>query len=169
MRSTVPTCWIRVHTWKRLRRTRLANHWRDLIAEGVLAQPSAELASEALPLERSPICAPGAVHQKVAAGRNIVVCYRTGSGKTESFLLPILDSLVRERERGILSPGVRALLLYPMNALANDQMKRLHAYWRLIQTSRLAGIRVRPRMTPAKHGRRLRSSTLMSRSCPTRS
>lgn len=97
----------------------------DLIAEGVLAPGFAKLETDALPLGR-----PLYVHQerairKVAAGRNVLVATGTGSGKTESFLLPILDSLVREQERGELGPGVRALLLYPMNALANDQMKRL--------------------------------------------
>lgn len=100
---------------------------QDLIAEGVVAQSFAELAGKALPLDR-----PLYVHQeqsirKVAAGRNVVVATGTGSGKTESFLIPILDSLVREQERGTLGPGVRALLLYPMNALANDQMKRLRS------------------------------------------
>jgi ribosomal protein L40E len=100
---------------------------RDLIAEGVVAQGFADLASAGLPLDR-----PLYVHQeqsirKVAAGRNVVVATGTGSGKTESFLIPILDSLIRERERGTLGPGVRALLLYPMNALANDQMKRLRS------------------------------------------
>ena len=46
----------------------------------------------------------------------------TGSGKTEAFLLPILDRLFREQAAGTLvQPGVRALLLYPMNVLANDQ------------------------------------------------
>jgi ATP-dependent helicase YprA (DUF1998 family) len=60
------------------------------------------------------------------AGRNAIVATGTGSGKTESFLLPIVDSLLAEREAGTLElPGVRALLLYPMNALANDQLKRL--------------------------------------------
>ena len=50
----------------------------------------------------------------------------TGSGKTEAFLIPILNHLLREEEAGTLNQaGVRALLLYPMNALANDQMKRL--------------------------------------------
>jgi len=50
----------------------------------------------------------------------------TGSGKTECFLLPIVNWLLREKEGGSLDqPGVRALLLYPMNALANDQVKRL--------------------------------------------
>lgn len=64
--------------------------------------------------------------QKIAAKRNVIIATGTGSGKTESFLFPILDALLREREAGTLaSPGVRALLLYPMNALANDQLARL--------------------------------------------
>ena len=60
-------------------------------------------------------------------GANLVVTTGTGSGKTESFLLPILDHLLRQEERGELGPGVRAILIYPMNALANDQMKRMRA------------------------------------------
>lgn len=63
--------------------------------------------------------------RKAAAGRNLVVASGTGSGKTESFLLPILDHLCAEQAAGTLRPGVRAVLLYPMNALANDQLKRL--------------------------------------------
>lgn len=57
--------------------------------------------------------------------KNIVVSTGTGSGKTESFLIPILRELVCEFEAGTLTPGVRALLIYPMNALANDQIERL--------------------------------------------
>lgn len=64
--------------------------------------------------------------KKISAGRNVVVATGTGSGKTEAFLLPIINSLLEERRAGTLSkPGVRALLLYPMNALANDQLDRL--------------------------------------------
>ncbi len=97
----------------------------DLIDEGILEPGFTALDSPALPLAR-----PLYVHQeqairKVAAGRNVVVATGTGSGKTESFLLPILNSLVAEDAAGTLDAGVRALLLYPMNALANDQMKRL--------------------------------------------
>lgn len=62
-----------------------------------------------------------------SAGENLVVTTGTGSGKTESFLLPILDHLLRQEERGELGPGVRAIIIYPMNALANDQMKRMRA------------------------------------------
>lgn len=67
--------------------------------------------------------------RKARENRNLVITTGTGSGKTESFLVPILDSLAREAEDGTLEqPGVRALLLYPMNALANDQMERLRGY-----------------------------------------
>lgn len=62
---------------------------------------------------------------KVLSGKNIVVSTGTGSGKTESFLLPILLDLYKEHLAGTLSSGVRALILYPMNALANDQRDRL--------------------------------------------
>jgi hypothetical protein len=65
--------------------------------------------------------------RKISAGRNVVVATGTGSGKTEAFLYPILLDLWRQHERGRLGPGVRALALYPMNALANDQRDRLGA------------------------------------------
>ena len=61
----------------------------------------------------------------VADGYNVVLATGTGSGKTEAFLLPILLHLYREFQAGMLGPGVRALILYPMNALANDQRDRL--------------------------------------------
>ena len=58
--------------------------------------------------------------------RNVVVATGTASGKTESFLYPILFELYRQHLIGELEgPGVRAMILYPMNALANDQRERL--------------------------------------------
>ncbi len=96
-----------------------------LISEGVLSPALRELGSDALPLSRPLYAHQEQAIRKVAAGRNVVVATGTGSGKTESFLLPILDALSVEHARGELGPGTRALLLYPMNALANDQMKRL--------------------------------------------
>ncbi|MDA8217191.1 MAG: DEAD/DEAH box helicase [Dehalococcoidales bacterium] len=63
--------------------------------------------------------------RKVDQGRNVVVATGTGSGKTEAFLYPILLHLYRESLTTRLEPGVRALVLYPMNALANDQRDRL--------------------------------------------
>jgi DEAD/DEAH box helicase domain-containing protein len=55
----------------------------------------------------------------------IVVTAGTGAGKTEAFLLPILNALFREK-RSHGESGVRAIILYPLNALVNDQVERLH-------------------------------------------
>ena len=64
--------------------------------------------------------------RKANEGNNLVVTTGTGSGKTECFLIPIVNALLREQEQGTLSEnGVRAIIIYPMNALANDQMKRM--------------------------------------------
>ena len=63
--------------------------------------------------------------RRVVGGRNVIVATGTGSGKTEAFLYPILLHLYQEHLRGELGPGVRALILYPMNALAHDQRERL--------------------------------------------
>src|SRR3954465_8393430 len=57
-------------------------------------------------------------------GRHVLVSTRTGSGKTEAFLYPIIDDLLRQRDRGV-NEGLTAILVYPMNALANDQLDRL--------------------------------------------
>ena len=62
---------------------------------------------------------------RILRGHNVIVATGTGSGKTEVFLYPILLHLYEEFQKGILRPGVRALILYPMNALANDQRERL--------------------------------------------
>ena len=47
----------------------------------------------------------------------------TGSGKTECFLLPVLDHCARMRAEG--QAGIKAIILYPMNALASDQAGRI--------------------------------------------
>ncbi|MFG2446480.1 DEAD/DEAH box helicase [Nocardia fluminea] len=97
---------------------------RELIEEGVLDPAFTEFGA-AIDLDRPLYQHQETAVRKVVAGRNLVVSTGTGSGKTESFLLPILNELIAEKAAGTLGPGVRALLLYPMNALANDQLKRL--------------------------------------------
>lgn len=63
--------------------------------------------------------------RKSVEGKNLIVTTGTGSGKTESFLIPIINELLEEKEQGSLDSGVRALIIYPMNALVNDQIRRL--------------------------------------------
>lgn len=92
----------------------------------------------------------GSLQGGTPPGRNIVVTSGTGSGKTESFLLPVLCRLVEEalaqptadpplvkwwdkpkptwqssRGRALRTPAVRTLVLYPTNALVEDQITRL--------------------------------------------
>ena len=100
---------------------------RDLVEAGILSPLFARLCSEPVfPYDRKLYSHQVSAIRKAVAGQNIVVSTGTGSGKTESFLIPILNHLLRQEETGTLGQsGVRALLLYPMNALANDQMKRL--------------------------------------------
>jgi len=82
--------------------------------------------SQCIALERKLYTHQGkAIRRIVGQNRNVVVATGTGSGKTECFLLPIIDHLLKERVANRLGPGVRALLVYPMNALANDQVVRL--------------------------------------------
>lgn len=59
----------------------------------------------------------------------VMVTAGTGAGKTESFLLPILDELWRQ-PRVAGESGVRCIVLYPMNALVNDQVDRLYSWLR---------------------------------------
>ncbi len=66
------------------------------------------------------------VHQEVAiesilAGKTTIIATGTGSGKTEAFLIPILDHCLKNRG----NKGIKAIILYPMNALANDQLRRI--------------------------------------------
>ena len=70
----------------------------------------------------------------------------TGSGKTESFLLPILGKFAREASecpQSFAQPAMRALLLYPMNALVNDQLGRLRAIFDLRPASILRDLDLR--------------------------
>lgn len=60
------------------------------------------------------------------AAQPTIVTTGTGSGKTESFLVPLLDHAQRASARG--ERGIKAIILYPMNALVTDQARRLAAY-----------------------------------------
>lgn len=106
----------------------------ELIDDGVLSplfrnlesgKPNTKLYKRCLPIDR-----PLYLHQEqaiksIVAGHNAIVSTGTGSGKTNCFLIPVINELLKEKEEGTLGSGVRALFIYPMNALANDQMKNI--------------------------------------------
>ncbi len=53
----------------------------------------------------------------ILSGKNVVIATGTSSGKTLCYQVPILDDLIRDP-----SPGLRAVIIYPLNALVNDQL-----------------------------------------------
>lgn len=86
-----------------------------------------------------PMAFPPYLHQEKSFERlsgpnpqSTIVATGTGSGKTECFIYPILDYCYRHRGE----PGIKAILIYPMNALATDQAGRLA---KLIHNSKLKG------------------------------
>lgn len=100
----------------------------DLVEEGILCRSMLTLGdgdTEAFDANRKLYKHQEQAIRHAAAGRNYAVVTGTGSGKTECFLLPILNDILSEFEQQGPSAGVRAMILYPMNALANDQLKRL--------------------------------------------
>jgi len=62
--------------------------------------------------------------ESAQAGRSYVLTTGTGSGKSLSFMLPIVDSVLKSGS----GKGIRALVVYPMNALANSQVGELDKY-----------------------------------------
>ena len=69
-----------------------------------------------------------AISNCLVEGRNLLIMTGTGSGKTESFLMPILGRLANESRlhpASFSKSAMRAMILYPMNALVNDQLGRL--------------------------------------------
>lgn len=126
----------------------LERAYPDVAPEGL-----ADLVKHGVPVDRFPLYR----HQEealLASGGdrpNLLVATGTGSGKTESFLLPVLADILREARTwpDVSSPpqrgrydaqanvwlhsrrherrtaGLRAIILYPMNALVNDQLARL--------------------------------------------
>ena len=80
------------------------------------------------PFPRIPLGFTPYKHQRAAferlspdAGRSTVIATGTGSGKTECFLFPVLEHCRRQAGR----KGIKAVVVYPMNALASDQARRI--------------------------------------------
>ncbi len=66
--------------------------------------------------------------EKFYQNKDLLVTTGTGSGKTECFMWPMISSIVNEARnnpKNWQQKGIRALMLYPMNALVSDQISRL--------------------------------------------
>jgi ATP-dependent helicase YprA (DUF1998 family) len=102
----------------------------DLVAEGLLHPECGRI------FKRSKRETNGAgyplnlhLHQEEAirlacAKKNYVLCTGTGSGKSLSYIIPITDHVLRTGP----GRGIRAIIVYPMNALANSQVGELEKF-----------------------------------------
>ncbi len=102
----------------------------ELIDEGVLTPKLREMhcfqKGSPLPLDAQLyLHQEQAIRRIVQDKRGVVISSGTGSGKTESFLIPLLHDLLVDSTK-----GVRAILIYPLNALVNDQLDRLRTILR---------------------------------------
>ncbi|MFZ5448939.1 MAG: DEAD/DEAH box helicase [Thermodesulfobacteriota bacterium] len=103
---------------------RAGKRWRDLPLDARLARVMEERSRGEFSY----------LHQSEAIGellspqaRSVVVTTGTGSGKTEAFLLPVIQNAAEDATRH-KKTGLTAILVYPMNALANDQEQRIKEY-----------------------------------------
>ncbi|QXV61545.1 protein kinase [Amycolatopsis sp. TNS106] len=110
----------------------------ELTAEGVLHQECARI-FQAGKTEGGTVCDGRPLtlhrHQREAidvaqSGSSYVLTTGTGSGKSLSYIVPIVDKVLKDRqaEGSRARKRVRAIIVYPMNALANSQLKELDKY-----------------------------------------
>ena len=90
----------------------------DLAEQGVILPGTARFFGDSIRLHKHQADA----LRLAADGGSYVVTTGTGSGKSLTYLLPVVDQILRE---GSTQPGVRAILVYPMNALINSQLEAL--------------------------------------------
>ncbi|MGD0949890.1 MAG: DEAD/DEAH box helicase [Candidatus Binatia bacterium] len=117
---------------------KLGKRWRDLPIDPKLARVMEDRARK----HGSATPDFAFVHQSEAiaelsspAARPLVVTTGTGSGKTEAFLLPVIQNAIEDAARFNKS-GLTAILVYPMTALSNDQRQRIEDY---LQASGFSG------------------------------
>lgn len=112
-----------------IRRYQSSKTVAELCKELGLSADFAEFSGRGLFPSRQPLYAHQAQALEAVAckKKHFVVTSGTGSGKTECFLLPIAEALLRESKRWAAGRirALRTLILYPLNALAEDQMVRL--------------------------------------------
>ena len=94
----------------------------------------------------------------ILAGRDVIGCAQTGTGKTAAFVLPILHRLLHGKGRG----HVRALIIAPTRELAlqsMDHLKALSRYVPLKGAAIFGGVPMEPQITALAHGVDIISAT----------
>jgi hypothetical protein len=85
-------------------------------------------------------------HQREAieaarTGASYVLTTGTGSGKSLAYIIPVVDRVLAAKTAGTYRPGIKAIAVYPMNALANSQLGELQKFLTIGYRGRTAGAR----------------------------
>jgi ATP-dependent helicase YprA (DUF1998 family) len=106
----------------------------SLVAEGLL-HPDSERIFRIKKDDNDPGSQPLRLHQHqrdaiatARDGHSYVLTTGTGSGKSLSYIVPIVDRVLRAKAAGTYQPGIKAIIVYPMNALANSQLRELEKF-----------------------------------------
>ncbi|MFN3631103.1 MAG: DEAD/DEAH box helicase, partial [Casimicrobiaceae bacterium] len=104
----------------------------DLVRDGQLSPPCARIFRLNKSASSAGISLPLHKHQAqaislAAAGQSYVLTTGTGSGKSLSYFIPIVDACLKAKAIDP-SPRTRAIVIYPMNALANSQLEELKKF-----------------------------------------
>ena len=105
----------------------------DLVANGVLVPEAAQIfRTDATADEPNGVPLRLHKHQQQAislasAGESYVVTTGTGSGKSLCFFIPIVNAVIAHKKKGG-PPRTQAIIIYPMNALANSQLEEIEKY-----------------------------------------
>ncbi len=104
----------------------------DLIAEGLLQPECARIFRLKDDNPDGPVLRLHQ-HQREAieaarTGGSYVLTTGTGSGKSLAYIIPIVDRVLAAKAAGTYRPGIKAIVVYPMNALANSQLRELEKF-----------------------------------------
>jgi len=88
----------------------------------------------------------------------LVVTSGTGSGKTECFLLPVIQNAIQDARQFPQHSGVTAIIVYPMNALANDQERRINELLEAAGVAEIVDVRKYDRGTRQTEREQMRST-----------
>lgn len=107
----------------------------DLVAAGLLHPQTAKVFRVKQSQDDTGLNSPIRFHrhqreaiEAAATGKSYVLTTGTGSGKSLAYIAPIVDRVIRTKEHQPAGRRVRAIIVYPMNALANSQLGELRKF-----------------------------------------
>ncbi|MFZ4438831.1 MAG: DEAD/DEAH box helicase [Syntrophales bacterium] len=134
---------------------RSLTRWDNLPLDPALAVAMQELShSEIAYLHQSEAIS----HLLSASASPLVVTTGTGSGKTECFLLPVIQNAIQDVRQFPQHSGVTAIIVYPMNALANDQERRINDLLTAVGVAEIVDVRKYDRSTRQTEREQMRST-----------